>query len=207
MPSQAFLAKSFARGHALPFRDNAGRRSGQDVCAQGVLSSLSYGSYRGGAVGRPTPPRGIRARPIKHTAPNLGYMTAVPLRIRSDPGLAGSPTPRSARALSSPIPLGHGSSLRRIRRGSRRLVRRLLHRHGHVRTSLRILPPRPALRHRRASPFRLDSRDCAETFQVPAKDLRARLLAGFLRAAEPVRSPPSRPDRPASASTASTNTG
>ena len=48
---------------------------------------------------------------------------------------------------------------------------------------------RLALRHRRAAPLSLDSRDCAETFQVPAKDLRARLLTGFLRAAEPVALP------------------
>ena len=139
MPSQAFVAKSFAEDTRCRFVITRG--GGRDVCTQGVLPSLLYESYRGGAVGRPTPPRGIRARPIRHTAPNLGYMTAVPLRIRSDPGLTGSPTPRSAGALSSPIPLGHGSWLRRIRRGSRRLVSQLLHRHGHVRTSLRILPP------------------------------------------------------------------
>ncbi len=83
--------------------------------------------------------------------------SSVPV-IRSDPGLTGSPTRRSAGALSSPIPLGHGSSLRRIRRGSRRLVRRLLHRQGHVRTSLRILPTAPAPAFPSRSPPLLTSR-------------------------------------------------
>ena len=85
-------------------------------------------------------PARIRTRPIRRTAPNLGYMTAVPFRIRSDPDLTGSPTPCSARASSSPVPLGHGHSLHRIRRDSRRLVRRRLHRYGHVRTSFTYTP-------------------------------------------------------------------
>ena len=173
-----------------------------------------YESYRGGAVGRPTPPRGIRARPIKHTAPNLGYMTAVPLRIRSDPGLTGSPTPRSARALSSPIPLGHGSSLRRIRRGSRQLVSRLLHRHGHVRTSLRILPtasaPAGVSLFAIAAPLPsvLTPRGLRRDLPCPGKGLaHAGSSPGSCAPRSPSRSPPLRPDLPASAPTASTIRG
>lgn len=178
----------------MPFHGNTGRRLDRDV--RRVCSFLPlYESCRGRAVGRPTPPAQVRKCPVRHTVPASGYdgsSVPYPLRLGSRgfpdsvfrPCLGFRRFPsatalRSTESAAAPAALSAGFRLLPVSHSS----------------------PSPP----RFLPFQLPG-TAQRPSSVPAKT-HARASSRLLRAAEPVRSPPPRSDRPAPTATTSTIRG